>query len=96
MAVGPADISPRQPGLFTSAWNTVGDHLTIGGTHFSSGLSGDSKHINFITALALGEMVPLVAPFSGLDLSPVGHLLFASPRHLSVGLPFFGFFVFNL
>ena len=83
MSVGPADIGPGPPGLFPSAWDPIGNHLTIEGTHFSSGLPGDSRHIGFIPVLALGEMVLLVAPplfGSGLSLDPVGYLPFASPR----------------
>lgn len=62
MTVGPADIGPGPPGLFPSAWDPIGNHLTIEGTHFSSGLPGDSRHIGFIPVLALDEMVLLVAP----------------------------------
>ena len=82
MSVGPADIGPGPPGLFPSACDPIGNHLTIEGTHFSSGLPGDSRHIGSIPVLALGEMVLLVAPLfgSGLSLDPVGYLPFASPR----------------
>lgn len=82
MAAGPGDIGPGPPGLFPSAWGPIGNHLTIGGTHFSSGLPGDSRHVGSIPVLVLGEMV-LVAPISGLG--PVGHLPFASPRQRPAG-----------
>ena len=82
MAAGMADISLGPPGLFPSAFGPIGDHLTIGGTHFSSGLPGNSRHIGFVPVLALGEMVLLVAPLfgPGLSLGPVGYLLLVSPR----------------
>ena len=98
MAAGPADSSLRPPGLFSSAWGLIGNHLAVGGTHFSSGLPGDSRHSGSVPVLALGEMILLIAPLSGLGLSlcPVGHLPFASPRQQPVGWPFFAFLVFSL
>ena len=98
MTVGPADIGPGPPGLFPSVWGLIGNLMTIGGTHFSSGLPGDSRHIGSVPVLALGEMILLVAPLSGLGLSlcPVGHLPFASPKQRPVSAPFFfAFFCFQ-
>ena len=92
MAVGPADISPGPPRLFPYPWDHIGNHLTIGGTHFSSGLPGDSRHIGSIPVLALGKMVLLVALLSDVGLGLEEHLPVASPRQWPVGSLILHFF----
>lgn len=74
MAAGSADVSPRPPGLFSSARGLFGNHLTAGGTLFSSGLPGESRHVGSVPVLGSGEMVHLAGFFPDLGPDSAGNL----------------------